>query len=850
VSCGFLEGDVKRGLLALTLWVLWVGCAWAEDPVHFDDARLKAVVEAELCTSDPTPTDMLGLLHLMVPVLPDGKSTVLDLTGLEYATNLEWLSISASRISDLSPLSGLTSLRYLDAHASSTISSISDLAGLVNLEELALRENRISDISALSGMTKLEHVYLESNEIVDVSPLSGLTNLQGLHLQYNLITDVSPLLSLRGLQLLDLRGNPLSPEACTTYIPQIIANNPGVDVSYNPCSRHTVVLSSTAGGSITDPGEGEFTYDNGEAMFLRAQANPGFVFAGFSGTYSTPEGSIVLAVEQDHEIRANFVSLLGTIHVDNVSPGDPREDGTREHPFDRIQEAIEVAREGATIVVHAGTYRETIDLLGKSLTLTGLDPNDRGAGAWPVVDGNGAGPVVSFTQGEDPNCVLSGFVITAGQGQLAGAILCSCSSPTITNCLITGNRATDAAVYCADSNAVFANCTIASNNAGQSGAGLYLFDSHVNVVNSILWGNGAHEIAWAGVGGALVSYSDVKGGWKGPGCINADPLFAGTGDYHLQSQMGRWDPKGQTWVQDWATSPCIDAGDPGSPVGNEPLPNGGAVNMGAYGGTIEASKSYSDGPVYFADANLKAAVEEELYISDPTPIDMLALTQLIQLNYYIRNNAISDLTGLEYAVNLVDVNLPFHRIEDLSPLSGLSRLRTLGLLGNYVEDISPLSALRNLQALDLEQNKIVDISALSNLSNLAAVNLHRNFISDLSPLSGLTALRYVDVRANPLNDVAYVVYLPQIRANNPGVRLYNDAFFHGTLELSSTAGGSVVQPGEGRFTYGFYEEVVLQAQADPGYVFTGWSGTYSTSDNPLVLIMDQDHDITANFEPL
>ena len=40
------------------------------------------------------------------------------------------------------------------------------------------------------------------------------------------------------------------------------------------------------------------------------------------------------------------------------------------------------------------------------------------------------------------------------------------------------------------------------------------------------------------------------------------------------------------------TSPCIDAGDPMTPIGYEPFPNGGVINMGACGGTGEASKSY------------------------------------------------------------------------------------------------------------------------------------------------------------------------------------------------------------------------------------------------------------------
>jgi len=45
------------------------------------------------------------------------------------------------------------------------------------------------------------------------------------------------------------------------------------------------------------------------------------------------------------------------------------------------------------------------------------------------------------------------------------------------------------------------------------------------------------------------------------------------------------------------TSPCIDAGDPMSPIDHEPFPNGGRINMGAYGGTAEASKSYFGQPV-------------------------------------------------------------------------------------------------------------------------------------------------------------------------------------------------------------------------------------------------------------
>jgi hypothetical protein len=604
-SCsGLLEGNVKRTLVALALWVSWLACAWAEDPVYFADAKLKAAVEHALWTSDPTPSDMLGLTSLFAGEYP-GDPGISDITGLEYATNLQTLRLPHNRIDDVSALSGLTALETLVLN-NNRLSDLSPLSGLYNVRHLDVHDSEVTDIDALSGLRNLRTLILRDNQVSDIRPLSCLANLEYVDFLRSRIEDISPLLSLTGLQYLDLRGNPLSPEACTTYIPQIIANNPGIDLQHDRCSRHCVVLSSTVGGSITEPGEGEFTYDNGEMVCLLAEAEPGFVFDSFSGTYCTRANPALFTISQDQEIRANFVSVLDTVHVDADRPSDPGANGTREHPLGRIQEAIEVAREGVTIVVHAGTYHETIDLLGKHITLTGFDPNDHEVGAWPVLDGGGAGPVVSFTCGEDPNCRLAGFVITAGKGQLAGAMACSSSSPTIANCLIVGNQATDTtggAVYCVNSHAALLNCTIAGNYGGSNGAGLYLVNSHVEVVNSILWGNGPCDIVCAGLGGALVSYSDVEGGWGGPGCIDTDPLFADAGrwagaiwvmgDYHLQSQLGRWDFKAQTWVQDRATSPCIDGGDPSGVVGQEPSPNGGIVNIGAYGRTAEASKSRS-----------------------------------------------------------------------------------------------------------------------------------------------------------------------------------------------------------------------------------------------------------------
>ena len=114
---------------------------------------------------------------------------------------------------------------------------------------------------------------------------------------------------------------------------------------------------------------------------------------------------------------------------------------------------------------------------------------------------------------------------------------------------------------------------------------MYCCDSNVVVINSILWGNLPQQLSTASGQLPKVTYSDVKDGWPDTGNIHNDPLFI---------QPGYWDAN-DLWIDgDYhlqPNSPCIDAGDPNTPVGDEPEPNGNRINMGAYGGTTQASMS-------------------------------------------------------------------------------------------------------------------------------------------------------------------------------------------------------------------------------------------------------------------
>ena len=189
------------------------------------------------------------------------------------------------------------------------------------------------------------------------------------------------------------------------------------------------------------------------------------------------------------------------------------------------------------------------------------------------------------------------------------------SSPTLTNCIFTGNLAGDAGggMCNEESSPILTNCTFSGNWATESGGGMSNKEnSNPALINCILWGNTASsggQIHKEDTCFVTITYSDIQGGWLGTGNINTDPCFADAfnGDYHLKSEAGRWNPDSETWTIDSVTSPCIDAGDPTSDWKAELWPHGCLINMGAYGGTPEASMSLLD-PGSIADIDVDGQI--------------------------------------------------------------------------------------------------------------------------------------------------------------------------------------------------------------------------------------------------
>jgi parallel beta-helix repeat protein len=215
---------------------------------------------------------------------------------------------------------------------------------------------------------------------------------------------------------------------------------------------------------------------------------------------------------------------------------------------------------------------------------------------------------------QNSNPILIKCTFSANSAKHGGGMYNSYDSdPTLTNCTFSENSAEyGGAMKNYESAPTLINCTLSRNSAEMGGGIWNGRGSASKLTNCILWGNsqngGMDESAQIddshSIETSVVNYCCIQG-WTGSlegiANIDSDPLFvdANAGDYYLKSTGWRWDSKRQRWHYDKITSPCIDAGNPGSPLDGElssmpgdPTNKWGInlrINMGTYGGTAEAS---------------------------------------------------------------------------------------------------------------------------------------------------------------------------------------------------------------------------------------------------------------------
>jgi len=187
--------------------------------------------------------------------------------------------------------------------------------------------------------------------------------------------------------------------------------------------------------------------------------------------------------------------------ANNTSTSDPLEDGKPEHPFDSIQEAIDAAIDGDTVIIQDGTYtgpgNRDIDFLGKAITVRSAAPNDPNS---YVIDCQGTGADEHtgfyFRNQEASDSRLEGITIINGFGSSGGAVYLAESSPTISNCIIRNNSCTGSGsgIYCYSPfwggekcKPTISNCIIVENSDGSSGGAIH--GCYGEITHSVISGN-------------------------------------------------------------------------------------------------------------------------------------------------------------------------------------------------------------------------------------------------------------------------------------------------------------------------------------------------------------------------
>ena len=186
---------------------------------------------------------------------------------------------------------------------------------------------------------------------------------------------------------------------------------------------------------------------------------------------------------------------------------------------------------------------------------------------------------------------------------------------------------------------------------------------------------------------------------------------------------------------------------------------------------------------WLPDPNLRMVIretlQEEIGLSDDIPLQKKHMGLLVSL--VADNRGIRSLQGLEFAINLEELDVYRNQIADIRPLANLPKLNRLVIWHNQVSDISPLASIITLMDLNISGNpisdlrplsklielrvikavtcQIMDVNPLSGLINLKALHLRGNSIRDVSPLANLTQLEVLDIRDNPIGDFSALQHL-------------------------------------------------------------------------------------------
>lgn len=748
--------------------------------VYIPDPNLRAAIEEVL---GKTPGDVITTedMATLTELNAEGMG-IRNITGLEFATNLEELIIRGNPLSDLSPLTKLVTLKLLE-FSGEPLSDLSPLADLINLERLGFWNTSVSDLSPLAGLTKLRWLGFFSNPMIsDLSPLAGLTNLKELrtyssnkpsHLPLNLlplrsltglvtlsvngsgVSDISPLAELINIEQLMLQGNRISDISALASLKKLVNlnlhTNQIEDVS--PLSDlHNLERLQLERNNISDFTPLDRLREHTEIFWF---SNPGFAQGGpkiegpwlwmlVSGSDLSNffDGEDLLSQASNGAVTELEIATTGATIGSPVGENVWTPNRIAPNEYQNIAEMLRTTRIWekrdrdnviyGSITVHSPHEQKTTMFTGATgeykVWFNGEFLHEYGhSGVWgtdyqefvPVTLKQGINVLLfgiySRNDKNDWN-VKSGYFGFAPDTEYKVLPPRIIADPNLRAVIAEAFDKEDTVPITLEE---LATLTVlrASNRDIKDLTGI---EAAVNLEEFWISGNPISNIS------PLAALKNLNG-------------------------LAAWDMA----IEDF--SPLAELTNlKWLELFNTPIPD---ISPLARLTNLKRLSLYGTGtenlaPLAELTSLIRLQIADNERLSDISPLAGLINLEWLDLH---RCDSLSDISSLARLVNLEYLNLNHtRRVYDysLSPLSGLTGLRSLRLAENRISNVSSLAGLIGLKRLDLPQNQIVDISPLSGLTGLTELYLHANRISDVSSLAGLINLEWLDLRVNQIDDIS------------------------------------------------------------------------------------------------
>jgi len=159
---------------------------------------------------------------------------------------------------------------------------------------------------------------------------------------------------------------------------------------------------------------------------------------------------------------------------------------------------------------------------------------------------------------------------------------------------------------------------------------------------------------------------------------------------------------------------------------------------------VEPIQDENNTVVVISDAELREIILETLNLSNPTLLTEAKMKELTEL--VLSNSVVENLTGLEKAENLEVLLARSIEVADLSPISGLTKLKVIDMRDAVTPtSLSFLASLNSLERIDFQNTAVANISALSGKNTLTHINLRETDVTSISALEGMTQLLFLNM---------------------------------------------------------------------------------------------------------